>query len=275
MPEPPDGQRHLVVRVFGILEAFSPDHPRLTLSDIRRRTSLPVATVHRLVTQLAALGALERGTDGRYSIGIRLWEIATLEPRGYQLRNVARPFLFRLQENTGSTVLLSVLDGTDTVVIEHVQALGEAGAHASRLGRRSPARSTPAGRVLASFATDPAELGAVEERSMAATRKTGISVSNGLRGGEPFSIAVPVRNPVGTVVAALSVEGRAARLRSQAVVRELRDTAEAVVQALGSAGWEPRLETDSREGCRAHLPIPGLPCADATRAADVPGGHRE
>jgi DNA-binding IclR family transcriptional regulator len=156
MPQAPDGQRHLVVRVFGILEAFSPDHPWLTLSDIRRRTRLPVATVHRLVTQLTAIGALERGADGRYSIGIRLWEIATLEPRGHQLRDVARPFLFRLQENIGSTVLLSVLDGTETVVIEHVQALGETGPRMSRIGGRSPARSTPAGRVLASFAADTA-----------------------------------------------------------------------------------------------------------------------
>jgi DNA-binding IclR family transcriptional regulator len=274
MPQTPDGQRHLVVRVFGILEAFAPDHPLLTLSDIRRRTGLPVATVHRLVTQLAALGALERGTDGRYSIGIRLWEIATLEPRGYQLRDVARPFLFRLQESTGSTVLLSVLDGTDTVVIEHVQALGEAGESASRLGGRSPARSTPAGRVLVSFAADAADLGAVEERSMAATRRTGISVSNGLRGGGSFSIAVPVRNPAGTVVAALSVEGRAASLRSQAVVRDLRDTAEGVVQALASTGWEPRVEPDGREGCRPRLSLSKVTSADASRAGG-PSGHRD
>jgi len=250
MPDAPDGQRHLIVRVFGILEAFSPDHPSLTLSDIRRRTGLPVPTAHRLLTQLTAVGALERDGDGRYSIGIRLWQIATLEPRGYQLRDVARPFLFRLQENTGSTVLLSVLDGTDTVVIEHVQALGEAGAPASRLGGRAPARSTPAGRVLASFAADPGDLGVVEEWSIAATRRTGISVSNGLRSGEPFSIAVPVRNPAGTVVAALSVEGRAASLRRQAVVRDLRDTAEAVVQALGSTEWDPRDDSSSRAPLR-------------------------
>ena len=39
-------QRHLAERLFGILDAFTAERPRLSLSDISRRTELPVATVH-------------------------------------------------------------------------------------------------------------------------------------------------------------------------------------------------------------------------------------
>src|SRR6187551_2216228 len=114
------GQRHLVDRLFSILDTFTPGEPRLTVSDISRRTLLPVATVHRLANQLAQEGALERGDDGRYGIGIRLMEIARLEHHALRLRSVALPWMLRLQEETGSMVLLCVLSGPDVVVLEQV-----------------------------------------------------------------------------------------------------------------------------------------------------------
>lgn len=50
------------------LGAFTPDGPELGLTAIAGRTGLPLTTVHRLVGELAAGGALDRGPDGRYRI---------------------------------------------------------------------------------------------------------------------------------------------------------------------------------------------------------------
>lgn len=65
----------------------------LRLAEISRHTGLPLTTAHRLVKELADWGALEREPGGGYRIGLRLWEIASLAPRGLGLREAALPHL--------------------------------------------------------------------------------------------------------------------------------------------------------------------------------------
>lgn len=224
MAQAVNGQGQLVARLFGILEAFSPKRPSLTLSDLSRCTGLPVATVHRLAAQLVSFGALERQTDGRYGIGIRLWEIGLVEPRGLELREAARPLLFRLHERRRYTVSLTVLDRTETVVIE--------APHRGGLGRRAPAQATAAGRMLLAYAADANHLGAPDHRVMDEIRRTGIAVDDGHRSNSPFALAVPVRAATASVVAALSVEGPAAARDPKLAAGELRETADAIHCAL-------------------------------------------
>ncbi|MFD6059841.1 helix-turn-helix domain-containing protein [Rhodococcus wratislaviensis] len=81
----------VTVRALRLLEAFSPDKPELSLSDLARRADLPVSTTHRLAADLLDWGALERDDRGRYHIGLRLWEIASLAPRALVLRELALP----------------------------------------------------------------------------------------------------------------------------------------------------------------------------------------
>jgi DNA-binding IclR family transcriptional regulator len=223
-------QRHLAERLFGILDAFTAERPRLSLSDISRRTGLPVATVHRLIAQLVSCGALDRGNDGRYGIGIRLWEVASLEHRTLGLREATRPLLLRLQQNTGSTALLTILDGDETVVVDQVSGNPSVG---SRIGLRAPARLSTAGRVLL------AHLGHVadppDRRVLDRVRRAGIAVCDGLGGREAFSVAVPVYGADEVVVAALSVVGRSPAHDPRAVVRAVRTTADALSGQLSAA----------------------------------------
>ena len=80
-------------RVLAILSAFNADSDAMSLSGIARAASLPLSTAHRLVGELAEWGALERAEDGRYRIGLRLWEVGALAPRSLGLRERAMPFL--------------------------------------------------------------------------------------------------------------------------------------------------------------------------------------
>ena len=65
-------------RVLSILDAFGPQSQTLTLSDISRRTGLPLSTTFRIVTELSNWGALERDRERSYAIGQRLVERANL-----------------------------------------------------------------------------------------------------------------------------------------------------------------------------------------------------
>ena len=81
-------------RALRLLEAFSPDRTELTLSDLARRAGLPISTTHRLAADLVEWGALERDDHtGKYHVGLRLWEIASLAPRGLVLRELALPVM--------------------------------------------------------------------------------------------------------------------------------------------------------------------------------------
>ncbi|GAA3438387.1 hypothetical protein GCM10018954_080030 [Kutzneria kofuensis] len=124
-------------RLIAVLDAFSARASALTLSELSRRTGLPLTSTHRLVAELAAGGLLERGDDGRYRIGLRLWEIASLAPRGVGLRETAMPFLEDLYEATHQHVQLAVLEGHEVLY------LGVPGAVCPAA---TPCRSSPPGR---------------------------------------------------------------------------------------------------------------------------------
>ena len=207
-------------RVLGVLEAFTAERPELRLSQISRRTGLPLTTTHRLVGELTRWGALERDDGGNYRIGLRLWEAASLAPRSVGLREAALPFLQDLYEATHQNVQLAVLDGVDAVYIERIS--GRDAVHViTRPGGRLPLHATGVGLVLLAYApddvlervlgrplrrytrrtiTDPARL----RRELAEVRRTGVAISRRQIELISTSVAAPVR--AGTqVVAALSV----------------------------------------------------------------------
>src|ERR1700722_7361755 len=72
--------RSLSGKVLDVLGAFRADSTELTLSEISRRSALPLTTAHRIVKELAGRGMLEGSADGSYHIGLMLWEIASLAP---------------------------------------------------------------------------------------------------------------------------------------------------------------------------------------------------
>jgi len=235
-------------RVLLVLEAFSAEHPDLTLSEIARRTGLPLATAHRLVGELAAWGALERAADGRYRIGLRLWEVAALAPRSLGLREVAMPYLEDLYEATHENVQLAVLDGLDVVYVERISGRSAVSVF-SRVGGRWPAHATGVGLVL--LAAAPVELqerylatplatftpktiaDATElRRVLAEVRRTGFAISDGQVTLDALSVAAPVRGPGQAVVAALSLVVPAENSHPRALAAAVVTAARGISRAL-------------------------------------------
>lgn len=208
-----------------MLETFSPESSTLTLSDIARRAALPLTTTHRLVGELCASGALERDSDGTYRIGLRLWEIASLAPRGAPLREAALPFLEDLYEVTHENVQLGVREGHEVLYIERIagrQAVGVL----TRVGGRFPLHASGIGLVLLAHApaavqievlagplrrftghtiTNPDRL----RRMLAQIRRDGVAVSDRQVTDDAVSVAAPIFDADGAVLAALSIVSKA------------------------------------------------------------------
>ena len=216
-------ERSVVDRTLSILGAFDRDNRTLTLSDISRRSGLPVATVHRIVNKLHGWGALERCPDGGYSIGLRLWETAVLAPRSALVES-ARPHLVTLHGQTSAAATVAIRDGGDSVCLSFVSDDPERTACHGDPGSRLPLHATAVGQVLLAHAavtvqqeacsaplrgftpatiTDAAQL----QQRLAKVRREGFAAVHGTLAPERGGFAVPVRDSRGAVVAAVGVVG--------------------------------------------------------------------
>jgi DNA-binding IclR family transcriptional regulator len=208
-------------RALAVLAAFDADHPRLTLSELARRSGTPLTTTFRLVAELEGWRALDRQPDGRYAIGLRLWELGRLAPVSADLRETALPFLSDLYELTRENVHLAVRDGDAAVIVEKLT-----GHHAvsivSRVGGRLPLHATGVGKAL--LAAAPPEVRAEYlrgplvrctpytfasperlARELALVRRRGWARTAEEMTLGSCSVAVPVPGPDGDAAAALGL----------------------------------------------------------------------
>ncbi|MFB7507436.1 IclR family transcriptional regulator [Streptomyces broussonetiae] len=246
------GERSAADRLLSVLAAFDHEHPALSLTDISRRAGLSLTTAHRLAGALAAWGALERDASGVYHVGLRLWEVAALAPRGLALRQLALPYLEDLYEATHENVQLAVRDGTEVVYVEWLQGRSAVGVHI-RIGARWPLHATGVGLALlahagpavqeeycsgplASFTpytiTDPARL----RRALAEVRRSGVAVSERQVTQDALSVAAAVSGPGGEVVAAVSVVVPRTGAQVPALAPAVRLAGRGISRALG---WRP------------------------------------
>src|SRR4051812_68887 len=114
----PGDDRTVTARALRLLGAFDPDHSRLRLSVLARRSGLPLSTAHRLVAELEQWGAVDREPDGTYVVGRRIWQLALLAPLHGELREIAMPFLEDVHRATGENVHLAIRDGLHSLYIE-------------------------------------------------------------------------------------------------------------------------------------------------------------
>ncbi|WP_411543828.1 helix-turn-helix domain-containing protein [Kitasatospora sp. DSM 101779] len=125
--------------------------PALRLSEISRRAGLSLPTAHRRRSELSGWAALERDTDAVYHVGLRLFELGTLAPRGPVLREAALPFLEDLCQATPENVQLAVREAGHAVDVERLAGRSSAGVR-TRLGAHWPLHTTGVGLALRAHA---------------------------------------------------------------------------------------------------------------------------
>jgi DNA-binding IclR family transcriptional regulator len=238
-------------RAFRILGSFGPAHRSLSLTSLSARAGLPKPSALRIARKLVEWGALERDGDGRYVIGVRLLEVASLAPRGHGLRATALPYLEDLHQATGQHVLLAVRDGLEAILVERLSAHG-AGQVLYRVGGRMPLHSTGVGLVLLAHAPPPVQdeilagdltlepehtqlSGRDLRAQLAAVRRDGVAVASRRHPAAMTSVACPITDQRQGTVAALSVVTRSERLEPAAVRPAVVAVARAISRAVSAA----------------------------------------
>ncbi|WP_205529026.1 IclR family transcriptional regulator [Microbacterium halotolerans] len=236
-------------RVLSVLDVFDQEHLVLTLSEISRRAGLSLSTTHRLVGELKEWGALDRRDDGKYTIGLRVLELGSLEPQGLRLRTVALPYLSDLHSAIAADVMLSVRDGTDIVYVESLRSRRGAPV-LTRFGGRWPMHATATGQVLLAHAplevqnkvlgsdlrrftaktcTDGGDL----RRRLGDIRGAGYTIVDEAITTGAVAIAVPIFGQADRVVSAIGATIRRGSCPPESVLPALSMAARAVSRRLG------------------------------------------
>lgn len=226
----------VVKKAFEILSYFRLKPEGMTLAEISELTKINRSTAHRLLSQLQAVGFLERIGRGRYRIGQVLFQLGLLAPQPLELRAAADPAMSVLAQETGETVNLAILDHTQILVLNVIESPHEFRMSA-KVGGRRPFHLTALGKAIASFLSEES-LGdlfrnmtmpmegptpnsirdlATLRSELNTARERGYAIDNeevvvGVR-----AVAAPVFNGSGTVKASISVSAPASRIPDERI----------------------------------------------------------
>jgi IclR family pca regulon transcriptional regulator len=215
-----------------VIQAFSERRLQLSISQLSKRTALPRASVRRCLHTLSKLGFA--GTDDGRSFYLRPRVLALGHSylSSMPLATAAQPILEHLSQILHESCSIALLDGIEIVYV--------ARAHVTRImaidlgvGTRLPAFCTSMGRVLLANLT-PDEFESVlpkieftryTDRTVTSVEKLRQALVTVRREGHAIidqelelglrSMAVPVRNPAGRVVAAINVGAHGQRVSIQ------------------------------------------------------------
>ncbi len=241
-------------RGLAVIRCFSSEHPSLTLSEVAERTGLTRAAARRFLLTLQELGYV--GSSGRqFSLRPRVLALGYAYLSSFSVAQIAQPHLEDLTEELHESCSVSVLDGDDIVYVARASA-NRIMTIALTVGTRLPPYPTSMGRVLLAglpeaeldahlsrarlrkltehTVDDPGQLRAI----LADVRAKGwAAVDQELEAGVR-SIAVPIRDSSGRVVAAINASAHAARVPMRTLEKQflprLLDAAEQIDAELAS-----------------------------------------
>ncbi|HEX6453132.1 MAG TPA: IclR family transcriptional regulator C-terminal domain-containing protein [Trebonia sp.] len=216
-----------IARGLDVIRAFGPGQPVMSLAGVAAACGLPRPTARRILLTLEQLGYVRQAGGPGYELTPRVLDLGMSYVLSRGLWEIARPHMEALVARTHESSSIAQLDGSDIVYVARV-AVPKIVALAVTIGTRFPAMQTSLGKVLlAALPPDEAERVLAEpsrsgitprwqpdaaERAAALreVRARGWAHTDGELAAAIRSIAVPLRDGDGRVIAALNVNAHAA-----------------------------------------------------------------
>ncbi|WP_460000399.1 IclR family transcriptional regulator [Paradesulfitobacterium aromaticivorans] len=233
---------HSVEKACDILLAFDEENLEYGVTELSKRLNLTKSTVHKLLLTFEHKGLIFQNPDnGKYSLSLKIFQLANLYLDKLEVKNVVKPYMERLSEKFNETVHFAVLDEDEVVYIEKIEGKQAVNIY-SRIGRRSPLHCPGVGKaILACLPPEQVQRIVVRKGLKAFTpytitdiealqaelnriRATGYAIDNEEYEAGIRCAAVPVKNSENTLIGAISVTGPANRMtdeRLREIAKEL------------------------------------------------------
>lgn len=225
-------------RTFDILEVVGNSVTPVTLKYITDETGLPKSTVYRLLSNLEKRDYVRCDSNGTYRLGIKLLMMSQRAEQNFDIKNLARKYLLKLNEFTKETVHLGILATNRVLYVDTVES-----PHALRLvaklGTTNSVHCTALGKALL-VKHDDAQIKEIlasdgmERRTeytlctandylaeMAKVRRLGYALDNCESELDGRCIGAPIYDNAGQVVAAISISGLASRFSKEQIEKEV------------------------------------------------------
>jgi len=215
-----------VARAVQVLDVLAASDSGLGVNEVARRLGVNASTASRLLATLQEAGLVERTEAGPYRLGLRLVALSDRVLAQLDVRQLARPLLTRLVNDTGETATVSLPGQGEAVTVDFVPSSASVVSMAW-VGRPSIPHATAVGKVMLAFGgglaalegtalvavtertiTDPGELA----RELAAIRDRGYAEAVGEREPDLAAVAAPVFGRDARLAAILGIQGPVSRL---------------------------------------------------------------
>lgn len=256
MAETNEKSIHSVAKAIRLLDILAAEGRPAALTELYRQTGWPKSTIHGLLSTMRASGLIEQGDDGRYWLGIRLFEYGCSVSNAWDISTIARPHMQSVCQSLGESVFLSVLNRAAVVTLAEeesrasLRVVSEVGArlpiHCTSQGKLFLAHMSPAecrrilkSNELTAFTphtfTAPDQFGPELQR----IREQGYAIENGEYKIGLRSVSAPIRDASGEVRYAFGTVGMFRQVNTDDFLRAIQvvtEAAEKISYAIGYRG---------------------------------------
>lgn len=257
MPKQQNNINSSLDKALDLLKYFSEEHPVRGLSEISRESSIPKATVYRLLNTFEKNGFLQKvdinGQQNQYKLGMKFFELGMCVSESIDLKELAFPLMEKLRDLLNEDVQLVIRDKNHAIYIEKLICT-----HPVRLftkkGRQVPLSAGACSRAILSFLDDEdinevlnneplvkyTEITIVKKeelwKSIKESRRKGYTISFGELEPQTVSVGVPIFDYSQKVIASISVAGPEQRFTDKLlslIIKETKRTAKEISKILG------------------------------------------
>ncbi|MEH7118451.1 IclR family transcriptional regulator [Neobacillus vireti] len=241
-----DKSNNSLTNALTILKSFSMDKPEQGVTEIAENLNIGKSTVHRLLLSLGSEGFVYKDPNSnQYSLGTSLLSLTNIVNSQLPIVNESIPILNVLTERTGETSHLGILEEEHIIYLQKIESENpvELSTH---IGMRQPIHATSIGQVILAYLNEktmnkllPEKLEKFTDKTITTRDQLKMKLSvitqqhfvicveeyeNGFA-----SIAAPVFDEAGQVIAAVSIVGPMNRImkkiKQKAFIEEVRSAA--------------------------------------------------
>jgi IclR family KDG regulon transcriptional repressor len=238
--------------ILGLLEDRSEG---LTLAELTEASGFVKNKVFRMLFTLEKHRLVIRDTNGQYYLGLRLLELGQRVQRHTILVKACDPVLDRLASETCESIFVGVISESDALCVAARESPQSIRLFAE-VGRRAPLHSGGVPKVLMAYipdkqrqtlinrfmhdpgmddvSIDPLKL----EESLAVIRQQGYGVVVDELDAGAHSVAAPIRDHLGRVIAAISIAGPSHRFPKETIERYIQLVVNASLEISRTLGYE-------------------------------------
>lgn len=247
---------HSVAKAIRLLDLLAERTKPATLTELYQATGWPKSTIHGLFSTMREAGLIEQTPNGRYWLGIRLFEYGCAVSNAWDIGSIARPHMQKICAELGESVFLSVFDRAAVVTLAEEESRASLRV-VSEVGARLPIHCTSQGKLFLANLSQaecrrllsisefksytPHTLTSSEQLQpeLQRIREQGYAVENGEYKVGLRSVSAPVRDASGEVRYAIGVVGMFRQVYSEDFLLATRLVCEAGSAISRAIGYSP------------------------------------